>query len=139
MKKSTLYGFIIMAMIVGMGFVMVKPGASSGTSVTGAAVVAGGIQQVVLGMQNYNYNPSTIKVKAGQPVSLSADASVQGCFRDLVVRGTDVRKYLRTPSDTIDFTIDTPGTYRALETPGGRPPRGGREYGGRRGYCQGLK
>jgi len=101
-----------MILIVALGLWMAKPG-NSESGVSGAVVAAGGngVQEIVLGMKNYNYYPNSITVESGQPIKISADDSVSGCFRDLVVRGTDVRKYLRTPQDSVEFTIDTPGTY----------------------------
>jgi plastocyanin domain-containing protein len=112
MQKSTLYGLAIFLIILVGGF-MVMSGGDDSPGITGNVVSSGGgnVQEVVLGMKNYNYFPNEYKVKAGQPIKVSADDSVYGCFRDLVVRGTNVRKYLINPEDTLEFTIDNPGIY----------------------------
>jgi plastocyanin domain-containing protein len=114
MQKSTFNGLVIFAIILIGGFMLTRGGADPG--ITGNVIANGvpsdgALQEIVLGMKNYNYYPDSYKVKAGQPVKISADDSVYGCFRDLVVRGTNVRKYLRTPQDSVEFTIDNPGTY----------------------------
>lgn len=72
----------------------------------------GDIQKIVIGIKNGNYYPNTITVKAGQPVSISLDNSVVGCYRGFVIRDFGINKYLRTPQDTVEFTPTVPGTYR---------------------------
>ncbi|KAF0216769.1 MAG: Heavy metal transport/detoxification protein, partial [bacterium] len=74
-------------------------------------VSAGNVQKVILGMKNYNYNPNTITVKAGQPVSITLDSSVQGCLRSFAIKDLGVSKYAKTPSETIDFTPTKKGTF----------------------------
>jgi len=69
-------------------------------------------QRITLSMKNYNYYPNTIKVKAGQPVSITLDESVSGCYRSFTIRDLNVAKYSRTPSDTIDFVPAKKGTFR---------------------------
>ena len=71
-----------------------------------------GVQKVVLGLKDFNYYPNTIKVKAGKPVSISLDESISGCLRDFTIRDFGIRKYLRTPSDTVEFTPSKSGIYR---------------------------
>ena len=112
-QKSTLYGFGIFLLVIAGGFFMLQGGSSQG--VTGNAVFAGGgngaVQEVVLGMKNYNYYPNTVNVKAGSPVKLSLDDSAYGCFRDFTIKDLGVRKYLRSASDFVEFTPTNPGTY----------------------------
>ena len=69
-------------------------------------------QQVLLSEKNFNYYPSTIRVKAGQPVSITLDESVKGCLRAFTIKSLGVEKYARTAKDTIDFTPQRPGTYQ---------------------------
>ena len=69
------------------------------------------VQKVVLGMKNYNYYPSEIKVKSGKPVSLSLDDNVFGCLRAMTIKELGVSKYLRSVSDTLDFIPTQKGTY----------------------------
>jgi len=71
----------------------------------------GDIQKIVIGMKNYNYDPNTITVKAGQPVVISLDNSVYGCLRSFTIPAFGIREYLRTPEDTIQFIPTNPGKY----------------------------
>tara|TARA_Y100000310_G_scaffold342852_1_gene447878 strand:- start:2764 stop:3150 length:387 start_codon:yes stop_codon:yes gene_type:complete len=110
-SKSTIYGFAIMFLIIAGGIFMVKgdsPVGASGNVVAGA----GQVQEVVVGMKNYNYFPNTVKVKAGSPVRMRLDDSVYGCFRDLTIRDFGVRKYLRTADDYVEFTPTKTGNYK---------------------------
>jgi plastocyanin domain-containing protein len=110
-KKSTLYiSGIILLILIG-GFLFLKSGDSSTSENTLNGNSNGEVQKVVIGMNNYNYYPNTIKVKAGIPVSISLDESVYGCFRDFTIREFGVRKYLKTPQDTVEFTPTKKGTY----------------------------
>ena len=70
------------------------------------------VQKVTLSMKNYNYYPNTIKVKAGQPVSITLDESVTGCLRSFNIRDLGVSAISRTPDQTIDFTPTKKGTFR---------------------------
>lgn len=114
-KKSTLWMcFVIVVLIIG-GFVFVSSGSKQNNNINnaGAATVSdGGVQKVVISIKNYNYYPNTIRVKVGQPVSISLDSSVQGCYRSFTIRQLGLQKYLATPSDTLTFTPTEKGTYR---------------------------
>ena len=70
-----------------------------------------GVQKFVLSFKNSNYYPNEIKVKANQPVRISLDRSVTGCFRSFNVKEFGVSKYLQTPSDSVDFTPTKTGTF----------------------------
>lgn len=72
----------------------------------------GEIQKVVLSYKNGNYYPQTVTVKSGQPVEISLDSSVQGCYRSFTISALNVRKYLGSPSDSVTFTPTQKGTYR---------------------------
>ncbi|PIN93828.1 hypothetical protein COU54_01535 [Candidatus Pacearchaeota archaeon CG10_big_fil_rev_8_21_14_0_10_31_24] len=110
-KKSTLYLFgTILLILIGGYFMMQNNESIDNTNVINEGN-AGQVQNVVIGMKNYNYYPNTIKVKAGLPVSLSLDSSVAGCFRDFTIRELGVRKYLVNPSDKVEFTPTKPGRY----------------------------
>lgn len=114
-KKSTIYiGMILLALVLG-GFFFFREGSST---VNGNVVFEGGqalqgeVQNVVIGEKNLNYYPNEIKVKAGQPVSITLDSSVAGCLRSFNIKDLGVSKYAKTPSDTIDFTPTKKGTFR---------------------------
>tara|TARA_Y100000310_G_C20668383_1_gene808895 strand:- start:2055 stop:2396 length:342 start_codon:yes stop_codon:yes gene_type:complete len=97
-------------LVVGAGLFFIK--GDSGVEPSGKAVLGNGeIQKVTVGMKNYNYYPNTIRVKAGQPVSLSLDSSVYGCFRDFTIRELGIKEYLASPKDSLEFTLPKAGTY----------------------------
>jgi len=73
---------------------------------------SGEVQQVTLSYKDYNYYPNTITVKANQPVSITLDSSIKGCYRSFTIRELGVNKYSKTPSETVDFTPTKKGTFR---------------------------
>ncbi len=83
----------------------------SAKGITGNVIGSGEVQEIVIGMKDYNYYPNTINVKAGNSVKLSLDDSVYGCFRDFTINDLGVRKYLETSNDFVEFTPTQPGTY----------------------------
>jgi plastocyanin domain-containing protein len=110
MEKSTLYGFAIFFLMVFGGYFFLQGGVDAGT--TGNAVALNGeIQEVTIGMKNYNYNPNVVKVGVGKTVRIRLDDSVYGCFRDFTVREFGVRKYLRGTDDYVEFVPDKKGTF----------------------------
>jgi len=112
MKKLGWEVLLLLAIIVAGGYLMLNPSSSTQGTVTGNVVAAGGqVQEVVLGMKDYNYYPNTITVDSGNTVRLSMDDSAYGCFRDFTLRDFGVRKHLATPSDYVEFVADKKGTY----------------------------
>ena len=102
------YGALILALgLIVMFFV--RSGSSSSVSGSGTR---SGIQKIVMGYKNYNYYPNTIKVKAGEPVSITLDSSVPGCYRSLVIPDFNINEYSSKPSQTIDFTPEKKGTFK---------------------------
>lgn len=73
---------------------------------------SGEVQQITLSYKDYNYFPNTITVKVNQPVSITLDSSIRGCYRSFTIRDLGVSKYSKTPSETIDFTPTKTGTFR---------------------------
>lgn len=112
MKPIVIYGIGIIVVIVFAVYTFALTNNSASLSKQTAAASGGDVQKVVIGMKNNNYFPNTITVKAGQPVSISLDSSVVGCYRGFVIRDFGINKYLRTPQDTVEFTPTVPGTYR---------------------------
>lgn len=84
---------------------------NKGESSTREVITSGEAQKVVIGARNAQYYPQTITVKAGRPVEITLDASVQGCLRDFTIRDLGVHQYLKTPSDVLRFTPQAKGTY----------------------------
>lgn len=68
------------------------------------------VQKINLGFDK-NYYPNTIKVKANQPVEITLDNSVGGCFRSFNIKELGVNYYSKNPSDTIKFTPNKKGTF----------------------------
>ena len=95
-------------------FIFLKPGSATNNYTTNSATNSdtSNAQKIVLSFKNGNYYPNTVTVKAGQPVSISLDSSVQGCYRSFTVREFGISKYLASPSDSVTFTPTKPGTYR---------------------------
>lgn len=69
------------------------------------------IQKINLGFKDYNYYPNTIKVNANQPVEITLDSSVRGCFRNFNIRSLGISEYSSAPSQTIIFTPDKKGSF----------------------------
>lgn len=111
MGKTIFYSILILALVVG-GFVFL--GGSSSTNGNSVADNGnnGDYQKVTLSIKNYNYYPDTITVKSGQPVRIYLDESVVGCYRSFTIRELGIAKYVRSPSDYVEFTPTKPGTYR---------------------------
>lgn len=109
-KKTTLYLALTLIIIVIAGFFLLSKGSSAQNATENSG--SGEIQKITIGMKNYNYYPNTINVKAGQPVRISLDSSVAGCFRSFTIRDFGVAKYLKTPSDYVEFTPNKKGTFR---------------------------
>ena len=114
--KSAIYVSGILLVIIAAGFFMLNQSESypelQNEQVSGNVVAGTGeIQEVVIGMKNYNYYPDTINLKAGIPARVSLDDSVYGCFRDFTIRDLGVREYLKTSEDYVEFTPTDPGTY----------------------------
>lgn len=89
---------------------------NSGDSVVNGSVVnngnMGNAQHVALSMKNGNYFPNTITVKANQPVEVTLDSSVVGCYRAFTIRDLGVADLSNNPSDTITFTPTKTGSFR---------------------------
>ena len=111
MEKTTIYGIGIFLLIVIGGYFLIGSSENINENVVDSGN-SGDFQKVTIGMKNYNYYPNTINVESGKTVRLSLDSSVSGCFRDFTIRELGIRKYLRTPSDYVEFTPTKPGTYR---------------------------
>ena len=120
-KKNSMWkyaSFIILIVAVIGIFMFVKAGRANNSSVNGNVVaenpqvLKGEIQKVVLSTKNYNYYPNTINVKAGKPVSITLDSSVQGCLRSFTIKDLGIQGYSKSPSQTIDFTPTQKGTFR---------------------------
>ncbi|MEK6940908.1 MAG: cupredoxin domain-containing protein [Nanoarchaeota archaeon] len=112
MTKNSMFYIvgIILVVFVG-GFFLLN---NEKPPITGNVIgptVQGDVQNIVLGMKNFNYFPNTIKVAAGKPVRLSLDKSVYGCLRDFTIRDLGVRKYMKTEQDSVEFTVPNPGKY----------------------------
>jgi len=111
MKNSTIIIGTIILLVIGGYFVFANTGKENINVDKSGASELQGVQKVVLSIKNLNYYPNEIRVKANQPVSISLDKSVTGCFRSFTIRDLGIYKSLPTPSDTVDFTPTKAGTY----------------------------
>ena len=109
-KKTTLYFALIIILVAGAGYFMLK-GNLSASNLFGETQ-NGEFQKVVIGMRNLNYYPNTITVQSGKTVRIYLDETVSGCFRSFTIRDFGVAKYLKTPSEYVEFTPNKKGTFR---------------------------
>lgn len=111
-NKNTfiIIGVIIFVIIAGI-FLLMGSNNTQGQSSTNTNT-GGTSQKFVLSIKNYNYYPQVIHAKAGQPISISLDSSVVGCYRTFTVPQLGISKSLSTPSDSVDFTINEKGIYK---------------------------
>lgn len=111
--KNTFFVAVIIGILVVAGAILFF-NVGSATNGNGApkGIIGGNAQQVTLGMKNGNYFPDLITVKANQPVELTLDSSVVGCFRAFTIRELGLADLSKSPSDTIVFTPTKTGTFR---------------------------
>jgi plastocyanin domain-containing protein len=107
MKQTTIF-LLVVAVIAVAAFIIVF---AQSPTINGNVVSTGEAQKVVIGARGGQFYPQTLTVKAGQPVELSLDSSVQGCLRDFTIRDFGIRKYLATPEDVLTFTPQEKGEY----------------------------
>lgn len=111
MKNTTLIAIVILVVIAG-GFLAFRGSSDTNSpSVSSTTQQTGDVQKITLSMKNYNYYPNTITVKANQPVEITLDNSVKGCYRSFTIKSFGVSKYSSGPSDTIKFTPAQTGTF----------------------------
>ena len=117
-KKNSFWKYsafiILIVFAVGIFMFVNASGDSKNNSATGNVVTGSNTdaQKITLSVKNYNYYPNTITVKAGKPVSITLDSSVQGCLRSFNIKDLGVRGYSQNPSQTIDFTPTQKGTFK---------------------------
>lgn len=108
MKNTTFFALFVIALLI-IGFIFVKAGNSEDKKITGDTVnnygelQNGDTQKVVLGMKNFNYYPSEVRVKVSKPVSIFLEDNVFGCLRAVTIRELGIGKVLRKATDTLDF------------------------------------
>ena len=107
MKNSTLLIAIVVLVLLVGGFVYFN----SGEKVKINNTSWGNAQEVTLSYKNYNYYPQEVRVKAGEPVRISLDSSVGGCYRSFTIKQLGIAKYLASPRDYVEFTPEK-GTYK---------------------------
>lgn len=107
MKQTTI--FLLVITVIAVAALVIVFAQSS--PINGNVMSAGEVQKVVIGARGGQFHPQTISVKAGQPVELSLDSSVQGCLRDFTIRDFNIHEYLATPQDTLTFTPQEKGEY----------------------------
>lgn len=110
MKNILLLGAMLLFLTVGAIFFFGQTATSASNAIS--PDTPGNVQKIVLGIKNNNYYPNTITVKAGEPVSLTLDSSVQGCLRSFNIDDLNVHALSRNPAQTIDFTPTKKGTFR---------------------------
>ena len=102
-----IFGIVLLVGIVG-AFVYTNNNSNAGVNSSGGS---GDLQEVTIGIKNYNYYPNTITVKVNQQVRIRLDSSVVGCYRSFNIAQLGLSKYLATPNDYLEFTPTERGTY----------------------------
>jgi len=110
-KKTALYFVLTIILIIGAGYFLLGKESLNQNEIPND-FGGGDFQKVVLGVKNLNYYPNTITVQYGKPVRIYLDSSVSGCLRSFTIRDFGVAKYLKTPSDYVEFTPNKKGTFR---------------------------
>ncbi len=108
--KAYVYAIILGILLIGAGMIFLVPHGSAGNLNNDSG--KGQINEITLGIKNYNYYPNTITVKEGEIVRISLDSSVRGCYRSLVIRDFGIAKNLPTPEDYVEFTANKKGSFR---------------------------
>ena len=119
MKNTTLGILAILIVVFIGGYVFLGSAKSNGNTntITGSVINninngdSGEVQRIVLSEKGLNYYPSEVRVKAGQPVSISLDEKVKGCLRAITIRDLGLSKYLKTTFDALDFTPTKKGAF----------------------------
>lgn len=109
-KKSTLYLLGIFLLLVVASYALTK-----GNDIPSDSPIqedSKDVQKIVLSIQNYNYYPNTVIVKAGMPVRIYLDSTVAGCYRSFTIKDFGIAKNLPTPKDYVEFTPTKIGTYK---------------------------
>lgn len=106
--KSIYYLIGLISIIVGLGVFILANGNNENNLLSSGST---DYQEIIISYKNYNYYPQVVEVEIGKPVRIYLDSSVKGCFRQFVIRKFNVNKYLKTPSDYIEFTPNKIGTY----------------------------
>lgn len=110
-KKSSkkIYFIIISILIVITAGYFLMSAKSTGDSINNPSG-NNEIQKITIGF-NGNYFPNTIKVKANQPVEITLDNSVRGCYRSFNIKSLGVSGYSSNPSQTITFIPTQKGSF----------------------------
>ena len=110
-KKTFLYFALTIILIIGAGYFLLGKESLNQNEIPND-FGGGDFQKVVLGVKNLNYYPNTITVQYGKPVRIYLDSSVSGCLRSFTILDFGVTKYLKTPSDYVEFTPTKKGSFR---------------------------
>ncbi len=109
MKNTTIGIFTFCVLLLISGFIFL-PGKITSSAVQ-EKIPTGDYQEISISSNGLTYQPNPILVKAGQPVRVRLDSSVQGCLRSLSIPAFGVNKYLPKPTDSVIFTPTTKGSY----------------------------
>lgn len=107
MKNTTLLALVAIVVVIAGYFVFANLGSSSNSSTASG----GDIQKITLSFRNYNYYPNIITVNANQPVEITLDSSVGGCYRSFTIPALGISQYSKAPTNKITFTPAKKGTF----------------------------
>ena len=107
MNKNITYIILLVFFIIVSGYFLVGNNQDS----SGNLIGTGEVQEITLGMKNFNYYPDIINVKAGNKVRINLDNTVYGCLKSFTIREFGVSKYFRSLNDYVEFVPDKKGTF----------------------------
>lgn len=107
MKNTTLLVIVALIVVIAGYFVFANLSSGPNSSTTSGEE----IQKITLSFKNYNYYPNTITVNENQPVEITLDSSVGGCYRSFTIPALGVSQYSKTPTNKITFTPTKKGTF----------------------------
>ena len=112
MSNKLMIFVLVILVLAGAWFFIGNSGTVNANVTNNGASNSGSVQKVTLSMKNSNYYPNTVTVKVGQPVRIYLDSSVSGCYRSFTIRDFGVAKYLKSPTDYVEFTPNKKGSFR---------------------------
>lgn len=126
MKKASLFfGFMLLALLIAGCASSIAPpvkDTNNGNNQQNSNIDFGNFKpgvEIVDGKQiarlswgKLNYEPSTLRLKAGIPTKLIIDPErLQGCFRSIAIPDLGIQKSFTEADASVEFTPEKKGTY----------------------------
>jgi uncharacterized protein len=110
--KNIFYLGMIMIIVISMGIVMIKPGSSSSSEITGNVVAGGKVQNVKVKVVNGEYILEPSELKKDVLVRMEGDVNnMPGCSRAVVIPTFRASKTFYEGDNFLEFMPDKAGTF----------------------------